>query len=49
MTDTPAKLPIIIMTESEKQALINLLDNPFISLNELQQALFERGYKLVKL
>lgn len=41
--------PIIVLTAEQIKELQDILDNPFVELNTLQQALFERGYQLVKL
>lgn len=49
MTDTPAIPPILVLTAEQIKALQDILDNPFIKLDTLEQALFERGYQLVKL
>lgn len=41
--------PIIVLTAEQIKELQDILDNPFVQLDKLQQALFERGYQLVKL
>lgn len=51
---TPTKLPtpsghILIMTHEQIDQLGDILDNPFMPLNDLQKALFMRGYRLIKL
>lgn len=41
--------PIIVLTAEQIKELQDILDNPFVQLDKFQQALFERGYQLVKL
>lgn len=41
--------PIIVLTAEQIKQLQDILDNPFVELDTLQQALLERGYKIVKL
>lgn len=41
--------PIIVLTAEQIKELQDILDNPFVQLDNLQQALLERGYQLVKL
>ena len=56
-TKLPTKLPtkptpsghILVMTHDEIDQLGDILDNPFLPLNDLQKALFMRGYRLIKL
>lgn len=60
MNTTPAKnntLPaveltpsghILVMTHDEIDQLGDILDNPFLPLNDLQKALFMRGYRLIR-
>ena len=40
---------ILVMTRDEIDQLGDILDNPFLPLNDLQKALFMRGYRLIKL
>lgn len=40
---------ILVMTREEIDQLGDILDNPFIPLNDLQKALFMRGYRLVRI
>ena len=40
---------ILVMTHEQIDQLGDILDNPFIPLNDLQKALFMRGYRLIKL
>lgn len=40
---------ILVMTREELEQLGDILDDPFIQLNEQQKALFVRGYRLVRL
>ena len=40
---------ILVMTHEQIDQLGDILDNPFISLNDLQKALFMRGYRLIRL
>ena len=40
---------ILVMTRDEIDQLGDILDNPFIPLNDLQKALFMRGYRLVRI
>lgn len=55
-TKLPTKLPtkptpsghILVMTHDEIDQLGDILDNPFISLNDLQKALFMRGFRLIR-
>lgn len=39
---------IVVMTRDEIEQLGDILDNPFLPLNDLQKALFTRGYRLVR-
>lgn len=40
---------ILVMTYEQIDQLGDILDNPFLPLNDLQKALFMRGYRLIKL
>ena len=40
---------ILVMTHEQIDQLGDILDNPFMPLNDLQKALFMRGYRLIKL
>ena len=40
---------IIVVTRDELDRLGDILDDPFITLNEQQKALSEKGYRLVKI
>ena len=40
---------IVVMTRDEIDQLGDILDNPFLPLNDLQKALFMRGYRLIRL
>lgn len=40
---------ILVMTHEQIDQLSDILDNPFMLLNDLQKALFIRGYRLIKL
>lgn len=40
---------ILVMTREELDQLSDILDNPFLPLNDLQKALFLRGYRLVRI
>ena len=40
---------ILVMTHDEINKLGDILDDPFIPLNDLQKALFMRGYRLVRI
>ena len=40
---------ILVMTHEQIDQLGDILDNPFIPLNDLQKALFMRGYRLVRI
>ena len=40
---------ILVMTHEQIDQLGDILDNPFLPLNDLQKALFMRGYRLIKL
>ncbi len=40
---------ILVMTHEQIDQLGDILDNPFMLLNDLQKALFIRGYRLIKL
>ncbi|RVU80840.1 hypothetical protein EOL70_30170 [Leucothrix sargassi] len=40
---------ILVMTHEQIDQLSDILDNPFMLLNDLQRALFIRGYRLIKL
>lgn len=39
---------ILVMTHDEIDRLGDILDNPFLPLNDLQKALFMRGYRLIR-
>ena len=39
---------ILVMTREEIDQLGDILDNPFLPLNDLQKALFMRGYRLIR-
>ena len=39
---------ILVMTHEQIDQLGDILDNPFISLNDLQKALFMRGFRLIR-
>ena len=39
---------ILVMTHEQINQLGDILDNPFLPLNDLQQALFMRGYRLIR-
>ena len=39
---------ILVMTHDEINKLGDILDDPFIPLNDLQKALFIRGYRLIR-
>ena len=39
---------ILVMPHEQIDQLGDILDNPFIPLNDLQKALFMRGYRLVR-
>ena len=39
---------ILVMTHEQIDQLGDILDNPFLSLNDLQKALFMRGYRLIR-
>ena len=39
---------ILVMTSEQIDQLGDILDNPFMPLNDLQKALFMRGYRLVR-
>ena len=53
---TPTKPPtkptqnghILVMTHEQIDQLGDILDNPFLPLNDLQKALFMRGYRLIR-
>ena len=40
---------IVVMTREQIDQLGDILDNPFLPLNDLQKALFMRGYRLIRL
>ena len=40
---------ILVMTREEIDQLCDILENPFLPLNDLQKALFMRGYRLIRL
>lgn len=40
---------IVVMTREQIDQLSDILDNPFLPLNDLQKALFMRGYRLIRL
>lgn len=39
---------ILVMTHEQIDQLGDILDNPFLPLNDLQKALFMRGYRLIR-
>ena len=39
---------ILVMTHEQIDQLGDTLDNPFMPLNDLQKALFMRGYRLIR-
>ena len=39
---------ILVMTHEQIDQLDDILDNPFLPLNDLQKALFMRGYRLIR-
>ena len=39
---------ILVITHEQIDQLGDILDNPFLPLNDLQKALFMRGYRLVR-
>ena len=39
---------ILVMTHEQIAQLGDILDNPFMPLNDLQKALFMRGYRLIR-
>ena len=39
---------ILVMTHEQIDQLGDILDNPFLPLNDLQKALFIRGYRLIR-
>ena len=39
---------ILVMTHEQIAQLGDILDNPFLPLNDLQKALFMRGYRLIR-
>lgn len=39
---------IVVMTHEQIDQLGDILDNPFLPLNDLQKALFMRGYRLIR-
>lgn len=39
---------IVVMTREQIDQLSDILDNPFLPLNDLQKALFMRGYRLIR-
>lgn len=39
---------ILVMTHEQIDQLGDILDNPFMPLNDLQKALFMRGYRLIR-
>ena len=39
---------ILVMTHELIDQLGDILDNPFMPLNDLQKALFMRGYRLIR-
>lgn len=40
---------ILVMTHEQIDQLGDILDNPFLPLNDLQKALFIRGYRLIRI
>lgn len=47
-TNTPATNDSEPLTVKDWQAIIDILDNPFIKTCEREQALYEQGLKLVR-
>ena len=39
---------ILVMTHEQIDQQGDILDNPFMPLNDLQKALFMRGYRLIR-
>ena len=39
---------ILVMTHEQIDQLGDILDNPFLPLNDLQKALFMRGFRLIR-
>lgn len=39
---------ILVMNHEQIDQLGDILDNPFLPLNDLQKALFMRGYRLIR-
>ena len=39
---------ILVMTSEQIDQLGDILDNPFMLLNDLQKALFMRGFRLIR-
>ena len=39
---------ILVMTHEQIDQLGDILDNPFMPLNDLQKALFMRGFRLIR-
>ena len=39
---------ILVMTSEQIDQLGDILDNPFMPLNDLQKALFMRGFRLIR-
>ena len=48
-TNTPATTDSEPLTAKDWQAVIDILDNPFIKPSEREQALYEQGLRLVRL
>ena len=40
---------ILVITHEQIDQLGDILDNPFLPLNDLQKALFMKGYRLVRI
>ncbi len=49
ITPTDKCSHVIVVTQDELNQLGDILDNPFIPLNDLQKALFTKGYRLTRL
>ena len=39
---------ILVMTHEQIDQLGDILDNPFMPLNDIQKSLFMRGYRLIR-
>lgn len=49
ITPTDKCSHVIVVTQDELNQLGDILDNPFLPLNDLQKALFTKGYRLTRL